>query len=114
MAIGAAAEKSLFHGGIIQGSTVRKRTMVASMTLHAEERLRNFEQWVIRRTVGAVTICTVFGDISMLINERPLVLHVATGASGFDCYALHIIWVGGIMRVMAVSTSHFMFRHRMV
>lgn len=98
----------------MQGSTIRKRAMVTSMTLHAQERLRNFEQLVVRRAVGAVAIRAVFGYISMFINEWPLVFHVATGASCLDRYAFDTIRVGRVMRVMAVGTSHFMLRHRMV
>ena len=42
----------------------------------------------------SVAVCAFFGDIGMLINERALVFHVATGTKGLGRYTLDVLIVG--------------------
>jgi len=84
------------------------------MTLHAQEGLRDFQQGVVGRAMRSVTVCTLFGDIGMLVNERALVFHMASGAKGFSRYALDVLVVVRNVRIVAIGAGHLVFGNRMM
>ena len=53
---------------------------MSGVALHTQEGLGDFQKRVIGRAVRSVTICTVFGYISVFIYEGPLVFHMTAGA----------------------------------
>ncbi len=61
-----------------------------------------------------MAVGTLFGDIGMFVDKRPLILHMAAGAEGFACDALEVVTVGRAMWIMAVGTGHLVFRNRMM
>ena len=114
VAIGATRVIPLFHPLAIKCPSCHAAGIVSRMALHAQERLVDRQKIVIGRPMRAVAVGAVLSDIGMLVDEGPLILHVAFGANGFD---LHPFQVGGIrrvMRVVAVGASHLMLRHRVV
>ena len=58
-----------------------------------------------------MAVGALFGDVGMLVDEGPLVFHVASSAQSFGRYALEILAVGRKVRVMAVSAGHLVFRN---
>ena len=61
-----------------------------------------------------MAIGTVFGDVGVFVDERPLVFHVTAGA---DCFDLHALKIGGVRRVVwvvAIGAGHLVFWHRMM
>jgi len=64
--------------------------------------------------VRAVTVGAVLGYISVLVDERPLVLHVTASAYRLDLHPLEVGGVRRVMRIVAVSAGHLVLRHRMV
>ena len=62
----------------------------------------------------AMAVRTVFRDIGMFVNERPLVLHVATSAEGFGGDALDVLLVGREMWIVTVGTDHLVFWDRVM
>jgi len=61
-----------------------------------------------------MTVGAVLGDVSMFVNERPLVLHMATSAERLGGYTLEIIAVGRVVWIVAVGADHFVLRDRMM
>ena len=61
-----------------------------------------------------MTVNTIFCHIGMLINERPLILHVTLSASRLDRHTNKLIVVSGTMWIMAIDTDDLPFRNRMM
>ena len=93
MTIGAAGEKRLLHRGVDQGPLVGALAVMAGMALHAEERLIDRQQVVVRRAVRVVAVGAVLGHVGMLVDKGSLLVHMALGTDGLD---LHPFQVGRI------------------
>jgi len=61
-----------------------------------------------------MAVSALFSDIGVLIDKRPLVLHVATGTKCFGGNTLKVFPVGRVVWVVTVGTGHFMLWNRMV
>ena len=82
--------------------------------MQAEKRLVGREQWFTWRAVWIVAIGTIFGDVSVFIDKRALILHVTTGTGRFNGWLKEQGAVRGAMRIVAISTIHLQFPDRMV
>ena len=87
---------------------------MAGVTLHAEERLGDLQERVVGRPVRAMAIGALFGDVGMLVDERPLVFHVAPGAERFAGHPFQVLGVARQVRVVAVRTRHLVLRDGVV
>ena len=112
MAVGAPGKKRRFHFLIDQCRLIE--TVVPRMTLQTEKGLGHLEQRPIGRAMGMMALAAIFGDIGMLVNKRPLLLHVATGAEILDAEPLEIMFACAAMGLVAIDAGHLQFRHRMV
>lgn len=76
MAVRAAIEKKPLGAGYrAQG--------MAAMALEAKKRHGGIEKIIVHRTMGRMTVGTVFGYIAMFKCKRALFLHMAPGAGLF-------------------------------
>ena len=112
MAIGATGKKRRLHFLIDQRRLME--TVVPRMTLQTEKGLRHLQQRPIGRAMGMMALAAIFGDIGMLVNKRPLLLHVATGAEILGAESLETMFACAAMGLVAVDAGHLQFRHRMV
>lgn len=87
---------------------------MSGMTLHAQEGLSRRQQLIVRGPVRVVAIGTVFGHIGMLIDERSLILHVATGAHRLDRLLFKEPFLGGTVRFVAIDTGHLLLWNRVM
>lgn len=88
--------------------------VVPGMALHAKEGLRDLQERLIGRAVRFMAVGAIFGYIRMLVNEGPLVFHVATCAESLGSDALEIFVVGREVRIVTVGTGHFMLGNRVM
>jgi len=84
------------------------------MTLHTEERLADRKKRVIGRAVGVVTVGTVFGHVGMLVDKRPLILHVAAGASRLDRRLAQHPLIHRPVGIVAIGAVHLVLVDRMM
>ena len=61
-----------------------------------------------------MTVGTLFSNISMFVDKRSLILHVAAGAKGFCGYALEVVAVGREVWIVAIGAGHLVLRNRMM
>lgn len=119
MAIGAPVVESFFEGtGIaacrmLQGGG-HEPAVMAGMALHAEEGLRRREQRIVGGAVCPMAVGAVFRHIGVLKDERPLFLHMASGAGFLLGQSLQHFVLGRPVGIMAVRARHLAFGHGMV
>lgn len=107
MTIRATIDKELLDTGCgIQG--------MACMTLQTKKRHCCVEKVAVDGTVGRMTVGTVFRDICMLEDERPLFIHMAPGTGLLGGCTSEEFILDGAVRVMAIITCHFLFHHGMM
>ena len=61
-----------------------------------------------------MTITTIFGDVSVLINKWALIFHVTASAESFLSYAFKVCLIRREVRVMTISACYFPLRHRVM
>ena len=84
------------------------------VTLEAEKRHGSIEQGTVDGTMGLMAVHAVVGDIAMLIDERPLLFHVAAGTRLIGGTPLEEFILQRAMHVMAVGADQFLFPDGMV
>ena len=84
------------------------------MTLHAEEGLPRGQQGIVGRAVRTVAVGAGLGHVGMLEYERPLKLHVATGAHLLDRGPLEEALLGGPVGFVTVDAGHLVLGDGMV
>jgi hypothetical protein len=87
---------------------------MAGMALQAEKGHRNTQQVVIYRTVGRMTVSTIFSYVSMFEGKRTLFFHMAPGAGFPGGGSLEELVLSRAMHIMAVSTGHLLFNEGMM
>lgn len=75
---------------------------VPGVALQAEEWHCCIKKIVVYGTVGGVAVGAVLGNITMFIGERPLFLHVASGACLLWRIPLEEFFLGGAVGIMTV------------
>ena len=86
---------------------------MAGVTLHAKERLRHLEKRLVGRPVRLMTVDTVFRDIGMLVNKRPLIFHMTTGTGIPDGIPQQGMLLGRTVRVVTIRANYFLLKRVM-
>jgi len=87
---------------------------MAGMALQAEKGLTRLQQRVIGGTMRRMAVGAVLRHVGMFVNKGPLIFHVAAGTGFLDGYSAEVLVVRRPVRIVAVGTGHFVFRHRMM
>ena len=105
MAVGAAPVKE----GIRRPSPRNGRVECWLMALRADPGVRNFQETVVDRTVGLMTVGAILDDRRMLPEKGSAPFGVAHVASFIDACLLELGGVRSPVRVVAVGTGQLPF-----
>ena len=101
--IGAAVGEGLLYTGI------RITRGMSGMALQTEKRHGGVKQIIVDGAMRRMTVGAVFGHIAMLEGERPLLLHMTSGACLLRGHPLQKLFLDGAVGIMAVGAGHLLF-----
>lgn len=102
--VGAAAIEK--ENGIAP-ARIRRMTSACHVALSAEPRVGHFQQAVVDRAMGLVTVGAVFKHRRMLMQKWPAPFGVAGITVFIDAGLLELSGIGCAVRIVAIRASEF-------